>query len=138
MTDFIGRGEKRVVQILEKLFPRHDIYSQVHISSLISSEAFAGLGAEHNKHKHDIVMEDWQTKKTVIEVNYNHGTIADKKWKVYKSLLQEAGHKTCTIDDSECPSLFTLENEKDINSHVNTWGDWIDVINALHKHGIKE
>lgn len=138
MSEFVGIGEERTVEILGQLFPKHDIYTQVHISTLISSDNMKRLGTEHCKHKHDIVMEDWQGKYTVIEVNYKHGSIAEEKWLVYKAYLEDAGHKTCTIDDNECVSLFSLKNPKDPKSHVPTWQDWIDVIKALDKAGVKE
>lgn len=132
MTDFIGRGEERTVEILKYLFPKHNIYQQYPIKDLLDVENYQKLGTEYNKHKHDIVLEfNWQW--IVIEVNYNHGSVAEAKWLVYKSYLENAGHTCVTIDDNECESLFQLKD----GEHKDTWQDWIDVINALDNAGVK-
>ena len=132
MIDFIGRGEERTIEILKHLFPYSDIRQQVPIKNIIFNEDFKELGPEYNKHKHDIVV---LTKENdiVIEVNYNHGEKADKKWSnVYKPLLEKSGCKCVTIDDNECESLFQLKN----GTHTDTWQDWIDVINAMKSAGV--
>lgn len=133
MTDFIGRGEERAVEILNHLFTLNEIRQQVPIKNLIFNEDFNKLGAETNKHKHDIVVLT-KDEDIVIEVNYNHGKKAWKKWNnVYKPALEEAGCKCVTIDDNECESLFQLKD----GIHRNTWQDYIDVIHALNTAGVK-
>lgn len=134
-NDFIGRGENRTVEILSHLFPKHDIFQQKPLKGLIPFSQFLKLGKEHSQHKHDIVLQAPNSDQIVIEVNYKHGPIAEKKWhNVYKPHLEAAGHLTCTIEDSQCVSLFDLKN----GEHKNTWQDWIDVLNALQQQGIME
>lgn len=135
---FIGRGEYRAFEILERLFPHAEVTTQIPIQRFISTEDFRELGPSHSKHKCDIVISRPELEPIIVEVNYKHGSIANKKWKVYRSLLEKSGCDTVTIDDSECESLFSLEDEKNPRSHRNTWQDWIDVINALDKAGISE
>lgn len=129
--DFIGRGEKRTVEILCKLFPTSQIRQQVPIKNLISEDSWKKLGEEHRKHKHDIVILTSE-KDIVIEVNYKHGSKAHDKWQVYKAYLEDAGCKCVTIDDNECLTLFQLRN----GEHDDCWQDWIDVIRALEKAGV--
>ena len=130
----VGRGEERAVEILSRLFPEHEIYTQYPIKKLISTEEFCNLGHEHNQHKHDIVLEK-NGEYIVIEVDYKHGKVAQEKWdNVYQPRLIKAGHKTCTIDDSECISLFDLNGDV----HIPLWQDYIDVIEALKTGGIME
>ena len=128
-NDFTGRGEIRTVEILCKLFPKSEILLQVPIKNLISEESYKKLGQEYKKHKHDIVI--MTPNPIIIEVNYKHGSIASKKWQVYKTCLEEECHNTVTIDDNECLSLFQLNGD-----HTNTWQDYIDIINALEKSGV--
>lgn len=129
---FIGRGEERTVEILKKLYPSSRIFQQMPIRDLISNESWKQLGPEHSKHKHDIVVITTE-KDIVIEVNYHHGGIAEAKSDVYKAYLNDAGFKFVTIDDHECKFLFQLKDGK----HDDSWQDWIDVIYALEKAGVK-
>lgn len=96
-------------------------------------EFYRELGSEYNKHKHDIVMKSPDGKFTVIEVNYKHGTIAKEKWQIYKTYLEQSGHKTVTIDDDECENILQLKDGK----HTDSWGDFVDVINALDNSEVK-
>lgn len=134
-TDFIGRGEERTVEILKLLFPKFQIRQQIPIKSLLPVDIwfeFVKLGDAYTQHKHDIVLSIPNYESIIIEVNYQHGPIAESKWKVFKSYLEEAGHMTVTIDDKDCDSLFTLND----GGHVNSWNDFVDVIRALKKSGI--
>ena len=135
MSDgIIGRGEERTVEILKHLFPRWNVIQQMNIRSLIPAEEYSKLGPEYNKHRHDIVLKKGD-ETIVIEVNYKHGNIAESKWhNVYKPQLEAAGNFTCTIEDSQCVSLFDLKS----GIHKNTWQDWIDVIQSLKQDGILE
>lgn len=132
-SDFIGRGEPRTVEILKILYPNHSIMQQVHIRTLIPYDEYARLGTDYSQHKHDIVLRSPDMQNIVIEVNYKHGEIARKKWNIYKILLESAGHKTVTIDDDECRSIF---QEQD-GIHHNSWQDFVDVIKAFDYAGIE-
>ena len=131
-SDFIGRGERRALGIIEKMFSKYSVLTQVPIKSILSKEAYETLGEEHKKHKHDIVIER-ATSHIIVEVNYQHGSIAEQKWKVYKRLLESEGHLTVTIDDYNCKSLFQLDN----GVHVNTDQDVKDVLNAFEMSGVQ-
>jgi hypothetical protein len=134
LDNFIGRGEERVKYILEKMYGTDHVMTQIPINCVISPEDYDSLGKEHNKHKFDLVVQTKREEWMVVEVNYKHGTIAHKKWQVYKTLVEKNPHfKTLTIDDNECKSLFSLEKD---GTHKNTWQDWIDVLNALEMAGI--
>ena len=128
----VGRGENRTVEILKHIFPKNTIYQQYPLRNLISPDEYKRLGPEYNKHNHDIVMFDSRGFCTVIEVDFEHGDIAQEKWELYEKLLHKFKHKTCNIPDSECKSLFQLKDGK----HTDTWQDWIDVINALKTAGV--
>lgn len=131
-SDFIGRGEARAFGIIEKMFSKYSVLTQVPIKSILSKESYDTLGEEHKKHKHDIVIER-ATSHIIVEVNYQHGAIAEQKWKVYKRLLESEGHLTVTIDDYNCKSLFQLDN----GVHTNTDQDVKDVLNAFEMAGVQ-
>lgn len=134
MSEFIGRGEQRTVEILKVLFPKAQIIQQMPIKNLLEDDVWQKLGPEHSQHKIDIVVV-LNGETNVIEVNYKHGAIAEAKWQnVYRPLLQEAGCTCVTIDDNECRTLFRLRN----GIHDNNWQDWIDVINVLNKGAVSE
>lgn len=134
MSEFIGRGEERTVQILKHLFPKYNIIQQMNIRSLIKPDTYSKLSPQHSKHRHDIVLKKGN-EIIVFEVNYKHGAEAQAKWlNIYKPSLEENGHLTCTIEDGECESLFDLKDGK----HENNWQDWIDVLEALKTAGIQE
>lgn len=127
MTDFIGRGEERAVKILEKLFPSYKVIQQMPIKNLLNVDQYRELGEEYRQHKHDIVLAIPNYDYIIIEINYKHGKKANEKWEVYKTHLEVAGHRTVTIEEEDCKSLFLLKD----GIHTNTWQDWIDVIQAL-------
>lgn len=134
MSEFIGRGEERVVEILKHLFPKAQIIQQMPIRNLLEDKVWETLGPEHSKHKIDIVVIiNGET--TVIEVNYQHGAVAEAKWQnVYKPILEAAGCTCLTIDDNECKTLFKIDR----GTHYRTWQDYIDVINAINSGGVIE
>jgi len=130
---FIGRGEERTVEILKKLFPKASILQQVPINKIITKKQHSKLNEHYSKHKFDIVVR-MLNRKLIIEVNYNHGKIAEDKWRnVYLPLIEERGWTGVTIDDNECEYLFQLKD----GVHTDTWQDYIDVINALQMAGVQ-
>lgn len=141
MTDgFIGRGERRAVHILSRIFAGSTVLTQVPIRSLISADDYNDLSDIHKKHLHDIVIydneafADGKESVIVIEINYRHGGLAYKKWDVHQECLHRAGRMTCTVEDTECLSLFKLDKN---GRHVDTWQDWLDIILALENEGIE-
>lgn len=135
---FVGRGEQRVADILKHLYHDAFIAQQVPSSRLLDTKAQVQMGEEYWKHKYDIALWDTYTETSlVIEVNWKHTPKSNKKWKVLKAYLEELGHIPVTIEPENCQSLFTLEDETNINTHVNTWQDWIDVIGELERQGVK-
>jgi hypothetical protein len=132
-TNFLGRGEERVVKILRNLYPEARIYTQMPISNIVSADSARELGTEYIKHRFDIFLV-CENHDLAIEINYEHGTKAYKKWhNVYESHLKQVFCKPVAIEDSECESLFQLNKDK---THTDTWQDYIDVIRALEKAGV--
>ena len=129
---YIGKGEQTVQRVLMHLYGPSFVKAQVPIKDLIPQQQAKFLGAEYEKHKHDLTVYIAPADITVaIEVNLKHGSIAHKKWNnVYKPNLEACGILTCTIDDYECPSIF---NDK--IQHPN-WDDYIEVLNSLKKQNI--
>lgn len=128
--NFIGRGEKRVQDILQLLFPKAVIRSQVPIKEICD---VAELGAEYNKHKFDLVVHRRDAYvDLVVEVNYKHGKIAREKWSnVYKEHIISAKKIPVTVEDYECPSIFDTPRERALR-----WHDYIEVINSLKSAGV--
>lgn len=127
-SEYIGKGEKSAQKILGQLFPNAPIVAQCSISSLVPN-SFEELGSELCKHKFDLIIGKFPI--LVVEVNLKHGSLAHKKWKVYKTHLEEAGYEVMTIDDNECNHLFESDPDN------LTWTDYEDVIAALQLAGIK-
>jgi hypothetical protein len=55
---FIGRGENRVKEILQRLFPDCKILPQIALKSVIRNEDFAELDEVYQKHKIDFVISN--------------------------------------------------------------------------------
>ena len=134
MSQFIGKGERRVGQILEMFFgARASIIPQAHIQGIIKPEDYAPLGPELNKHKFDFLIQwkkmfDYDNRPDIIlEVNYKHGEGAYKKWNdhFYPAILN-ADKIPVTIEDRECLSLF-----KGTETRSTKWQDIKDVISAF-------
>lgn len=129
---FIGRGERRVQQVLECLFHgKAAVLPQVHIQGVILKEDYSILGKEHNQHKFDLVVQfhsDFEKRPDlVLEVNYRHGNGAAVKWnRVYYPAILKAGKIPVVIEDRECRSIFDVPHERPLR-----WMDFIDVINSL-------
>lgn len=131
---FIGRGESRVKQILERLYPGKTIEPQVHIKNVILREDFEPLDEVYQKHKFDfIILDEQKIILAAIEVNYKHGNTASRKWtNIFKPLLNKAGVIPVPINDYECKSLFNTKDERPLK-----WEDFEDVITALKMGGLK-
>lgn len=132
MSQFIGRAEKEVKQILQEIYPDVLIISQFPIRKLIPYSTYSKLDEEIRKHKFDILV--CGPEKLVIEVNYKHGEKAAIKWKnIFTPLIREVGAIPVTIDDYNCRTLFnhTKESTKKLRE-----SDYQDVLDALKLAGV--
>jgi len=128
-SQYIGTGEQSTQKILQQLFPHCRVLSQFPLAKLIP-ESIKELGSEYSKHLCDLFVLG-KDMALVIEVNLKHGTLAHKKWKVYKEHLEAQCYDTMTIDDNECTHLFESDPDN------LTWADYEDVIASLELAGIK-
>lgn len=140
-SQFIGRGEVLVQQILSRFYPHCDVTTQVPIGELISKLLSDEYGEEFTKHKVDIVADivnaQAQKQTLVIEVNYKHKEKAAKKWRTTFAPDLTANDKTpVTIDDYDCreKGIFYLNTKK---QHQLSWDDFRDVIDQLEKAGVQ-
>lgn len=130
----IGRGEVRAMNILAKIFPTSTVVPQMPITQILSADSVRELSTEYTKHKFDIfvIHEDHDL---AIEVNYKHGNGAYKKWmNIFEPHLKNVFCKPVVIEESECESLFQLNDDR---THTSVWQDWKDVINALEEAGVE-
>lgn len=127
---FIGRAEPQVCTILSRLLNATLIKPQVPLSELIPQEEFNILNEEVQKHKFDLVVyRKTKDPLLIVEVNYHHKEKAARKWRtIFKPLLEKYGHQTLTIHDYDCEYLF---KPQDYTKHILSWGDVMDVCNAL-------
>lgn len=129
MTDFVGRAEKEVSFILNRLLAPKIILEQVPLYYLIPKVEYELLDKEFKQHKFDLVVHKHNGKKIIVEVNYKHGEKAARKWsEIFVPMLQKQGHETLAIHDYECNYLF---KPQDYSKHKLTFGDFQDVINAM-------
>lgn len=137
-NSFIGRGEQRVKQVLQRIFTNTaTVLGQVNIQSVIKNKDYQILGKEHNQHKFDLVVDfhtDFHNRPDiVVEVNYKHGAGAVKKWNnVFYPAILNARKIPLTIEDRECKSIFDVPHERELR-----WEDFEDVIGALKLARIK-
>ena len=129
-SEFIGRGEVRVKNILLRLFDC-EIKQQVNIEKIIYKEDYDFLDQEVKNHNFDLVMIPTHGRPVGIEVNYMHGDkIAKKLRQVIVPLIRKRGYEYLEINDWDCEKrgLF-WHNTK--GEHPPTWQDYHDLINAL-------
>jgi len=130
---YIGRGETMFSKMIHMLYPNINVMAQVSLKKLISDEDYATLDPVFQKHKFDFVLE-FVDALVAVEINYKHGEIPAKKWSnVFLKLLNKYHIKPVTVDDWDCDHFFQLTAK---NVHLDSWDDWIDVINSLKKYDI--
>lgn len=133
MDDFIGRGEREAKQILQKLFPKSTIKTQVSIQSLIKSEDYLSLDKEFQQHNFDLVVYNGPNV-LVIEINYKHKEKAAQKWSnIFTNLLINNRAIPLTIDDYNCEYLFSFSKKL---TKKHPWGAYLDIIRELERQGI--
>ena len=135
MTEqFIGRAENLTSKILHRLLVPAIIHAQVPIQKLITKDDYEFLDKEIQQHKFDLVA--YTEKYTLaIEVNYQHGEKAAKKWNnIFSRDLKNTNITPVTIDDHKCRHLFQLDQNK---NHKLIWNDFRDVIDSLELAGVK-
>ena len=134
MSKFIGRGENRVKQILERLYPEFQILTQVPLQNLVLDEDYVDLDIIYKQHKFDLVIQNVRMRFiAAVEVNYKHGNTASRKWtNIFSPRLKKAGVLPVAINDYECKSLFDTKEER-----LLRWEDFEDVITALRMGGAK-
>lgn len=129
MTDFVGRAEKEVQFILNRLLAPKIILEQVPLYYLIPKVEYEILDKEIKQHKFDLAVHKHNGKKIIVEVNYKHGEKAARKWsEIFEPMLRKNEHETLVINDYECDYLF---KPQDYSEHKLTFGDFQDVINAM-------
>jgi len=131
---YIGRGEILFSQIVKRIFPGVNVRAQVPLANLISKEDYEILDSVYKKHRFDYVLEFDQYEKIAVEINYKHGEILQKKWSnVFLKLLNKYLIRPVTVDDWDCTHFFQMSATK---GHIDSWDDWIDVINSFKKADI--
>jgi len=127
MSQFVGRAEKEVKEILHEIYPGILIVTQFPLRKLISYSLYTTLNEEVQKHKFDLIV--YTPNRLIVEVNYKHGPKAAQKWRqIFEPMIEDLEAIPVTIDDYECDSIFRHEinSTKPINK-----ADYQDVINAL-------
>ncbi|KKN76235.1 hypothetical protein LCGC14_0372610 [marine sediment metagenome] len=139
MSNFIGRGEIRSLDIFNRLFYGISNRQQVNIKEIILAEDYEVLDQEIKNHNFDLVLYPHSKslgKNTVIEINYKHKEkIAAKLRRVIIPLVVKAGYQYLEVNDWDCRErgLFWLNSKKE---HIVTWDDYRDIIDALETAGI--
>jgi len=141
MADFVGRGEKVVLTVLQRLFLSSEAWTQFPIVDLVSKENAEQYGEEFSQHKCDIVIKVKNSKDSIetlaVEVNYKHKEKAAKKWSnTFAPDLLNNNKIPVTVDDYDCrkKGVFHLNSKKE---HVLSWNDFRDVIDQLEKAGVE-
>lgn len=130
---FIGRGEKEIQKILQGLFPKGEVSTQVPLYSLIKDEDYEILDQEIKNHNFDLVLY-LGLNVLVIEVNYKHGEKAAKKWsEIFTPLLLKAERTPVTIDDYNCEFIFSDSKRL---KEKKPWGSYIDIIRELERNHV--
>lgn len=125
--EFKGRAEKRVRDILGNIFDTY-VQDQVHTKELMPHSEYVQIADDLQK------PWDFRVFRIVGEVNYKHSSHAQRKWERIKPHLIDNNWIPLTIEGEYCPNLF----RGDKYTHVNSWEDWIEVIQELKRNGINE
>ena len=129
LNDFIGRGEREAKLILQRLFPKAMVSSQVPIQKLVKNADFLSIDTEIQKHNFDLVVYNGPNT-LVVEINYKHKEKAAKKWNnIFTNLLIDNHCIPVTIDDYNCEFLFSDSIRLRKN---NPWGSYIDIIGSCN------
>ena len=126
-TQFIGRGERRVRYILEKLFGT-TLFPQLPLSYILPAEEIDQMGPDYKNHKYDLGLLHLLL---LFETNYKHKKRAEQKQGILQSHIEAHGWTLVTIEDWNCPHLFQ-------EPHHNTWDDYLEVIQELKRNKINE
>ena len=79
MSDFVGRAEPEVREILKRILRPEEVWEQVPFKKLIAESDFDRFDSETRKHKFDFAFVR-ENDILVVEVNYQHGPKSYKKW----------------------------------------------------------
>ncbi len=128
---YIGRGEKLCLKILNNPWGISGVRTQINITKLIPPDECAILDEEILKHNFDFLAIRKNLKHIVIEVNYKHKEKAARKARqIFEPLLKRFEYDYMTIDDWDCDSIFKPHSKP-------TYKDVIDMTNQFKKAGIK-
>ncbi len=129
MSQFIGKGENKVVDMLAVIFGAVNVFAQYPLKGLIPSSVFEWLDPVYQKHKFDFYVIRPGKRNFVVEVNYKHGDITDSKYnKIFEPTLKKENIDFVNVHDNECKTIFKPKE---------SWNDWIDLMNALILSKIK-
>ncbi len=108
MTDqFIGRGEKVAVKILEKTFPYAGVTTQIPIRYLVKKEIFEMYDESYKKATIDIVMIN-NRQDYAIRIQDKHHTSkrVSVKDRIQREDMEDNGKIVIDIFERESPFLF--------------------------------
>lgn len=108
LTDqFIGRGEKVAVKILQSTFPEAEIIIQVPICNMVSKEIFTLYSEKYQKATIDIVMIH-NDKEYAIRVQDKHHITkyVSQKDRIQRRDMEDNGITVIDIFEREAPYLF--------------------------------
>jgi hypothetical protein len=132
MSQFIGRGESNVGKVLGTLFGKMNIISQYHLKLMCKPDDFEWYDPEVQKHKFDFYVGRYKKPSLIVEVNYEHGDKADRKWNnIFCPLIEEKGWIPVAIEQRECKHLF-----KDAK-HKTDLDDWVEILQELKRNGVE-
>ena len=128
---YIGRGEKLCLKILNNPWGLSGVRPQVNITKLIPAAECDLLDEEILHHNFDFLAIRKNLRHVVIEVNYKHKEKAARKARqIFKPLLERYEYDYMTIDDWDCQNIFKPHSKP-------TYNDIIDMTNQFKKAGIK-
>ena len=140
MSEFTGRAEVQVEQILRGILDVEEIWDHPRFQTFLSKSDADRLKPSIVDHKFDLAVVR-KNDILVIEVNFKHGPIKYKQWSntyvPYLEVSKEFLPKKVipvAINDWDCRSLF--KHERDSTDPIRIT-DVIDVCDALYAAGVK-
>jgi hypothetical protein len=129
MSQYIGKGEDEVADMLAIIFGAVNVFTQWPIEKLIHKNDFDWLDPVYKKHKFDFYVKRPGRNDFVVEVNYKHGERAAEKYSdIFEPELKKVNIDFVNINDWDCKTLFKLRR---------SFQDWVDFFNAFVSAEIK-
>jgi len=123
----IGRGEKVIQLLLEKIFPNAELHVQVHVGRLFNHDLRKELSSRQQKETVDIVVYRRDRKPLVVRVQdkRHRSKYMSKVDTAQQTYLEWSNCDVVDIPEGECPQLFkdkiSTQSEAELLKYISPY-----------------